>query len=108
MAAALLAAAGTGVMLERMHIWVSAAERGASARLAYTENIAGGQWSLDHYSPLSQINRSNVKSLKVTWIYHTHETGDSMEINPLVVGRVIYASTASQKVIALNAVTGKL
>jgi glucose dehydrogenase/cytochrome c5 len=108
MAAALLAAAAAGLVLERTHILVRAAEKGASAQLAYTENIAGGQWSQDHYSPLSQINRRNVKSLKVAWVFHTHEAGDGMETNPLVVGRVIYAYTPSQKVIALNAVTGEL
>lgn len=70
--------------------------------------IAGGQWSQDHYSTLSQINRKNVTRLKVAWIYDTGEPSDGMETNPLVVGRVMYGFTASLKVIALDAATGKL
>jgi quinoprotein glucose dehydrogenase len=61
----------------------------------------------DHYSPLTEINRSNVHQLKVTWTFDTHEKG-GLQANPLVVGRVLYAYTPSQKVIALDAATGKL
>lgn len=70
--------------------------------------IAGGQWSQDHYSPLSQINRKNASRLKVAWIYDTDEPSIGMETAPLVVGRVVYGYTSSQKVIALDAATGKL
>jgi glucose dehydrogenase len=61
----------------------------------------------DHYSPLTQINRSNVHGLKVAWSFDTGETG-VLEDNPLIVGRVLFAYTQSQKVIALDAATGKL
>ncbi|MES2394002.1 MAG: c-type cytochrome [Acidobacteriota bacterium] len=71
-------------------------------------NIAGGQWSQDHYSPLDQINRKNVQKLKVAWKFDTGEPGGGMETNPLVVGSVVYAYTPTQKVIALDGVTGKL
>jgi quinoprotein glucose dehydrogenase len=67
----------------------------------------GGQTSNDHYSALSQINRNNVTRLKVAWTYDTGEPG-GMETSPLIVGRVLFAYTPSQKVIALDAVTGKL
>lgn len=67
----------------------------------------GGQPSNDHYSKLTQINRSNVSKLKVAWTYETGEDG-GMETNPLIVGRTLYSYTPSQKVIALDAVTGKL
>ena len=60
-----------------------------------------------HYSPLTQINRNNVTKLKVQWTYDTGEEG-ILETNPLIVGRVLYAYTPSQKVIALDAATGKL
>jgi quinoprotein glucose dehydrogenase len=69
--------------------------------------VYGGQPSNDHYSQLSQINRTNVTKLKVAWSYDTGEAG-GMETSPLIVGRVLYAYTPSQKVIALDAVTGKL
>jgi quinoprotein glucose dehydrogenase len=69
--------------------------------------VYGGQAADDHYSPLTQINRTNVKSLKVSWSFDTRETG-GMETNPLIVGRVLYAYTPSQKVIALDAASGRL
>jgi glucose dehydrogenase len=61
----------------------------------------------DHYSRLTQINRANVNRLKVAWSFDTGEVG-VLEVNPLIVGRVLYAYTQSQKVIALDAATGKL
>jgi glucose dehydrogenase len=69
--------------------------------------VYGGQPANQHYSSLTQINRSNVNKLRVAWTYDTGEEG-ILETNPVVVGRVLYAYTASQKVIALDAVTGKL
>lgn len=67
----------------------------------------GGGPDSDHYSPLSQIDRSNVHSLKVAWTFDTGEQGN-LEVNPLIVGRTLYAYTGTQKVIALDAATGKL
>ncbi len=69
--------------------------------------VYGGQPANQHYSSLTQINRSNVNKLKVAWTYDTGEEG-ILETNPVVVGRTLYAYTPSQKVIALDAVTGKL
>jgi glucose dehydrogenase len=67
----------------------------------------GGQDAEDHYSPLSQINRENVKDLAVAWKFDSGEKG-GMQTNPLIIGHVLYAFTPSQKVIALDAATGKL
>lgn len=61
----------------------------------------------DHYSQLKQINRANVRRLKVAWSFDTGETG-GLQDNPLVVGRSLYAYTPMQKVVALDAATGKL
>ncbi len=69
--------------------------------------VYGGQSTNQHYSSLTQINRGNVKKLKVAWTYDTGEDG-GLETSPLIVGRSLYAYTPSQKVIALDAVTGKL
>jgi quinoprotein glucose dehydrogenase len=60
-----------------------------------------------HYSSLSQINRDNVKSLVVAWKYDTGEVG-GIEANPIIVGKVLYATTPGRSVIALDAATGKL
>jgi glucose dehydrogenase len=61
----------------------------------------------DHYSRLRQINRANVHELKVAWTFDTGEKG-GIQTNPLIVGRTLFAYTPSQKVVALDAATGKL
>ena len=61
----------------------------------------------DHYSSLAQINRGNVKQLKLAWRFDTGEKG-GLQDNPLIVGRTLYAYTPTQKVVALDAATGTL
>jgi quinoprotein glucose dehydrogenase len=65
-----------------------------------------GDNSRSHYSTLDQINKSNVSNLKVAWTFDTGETGEFQD-NPLIVDGVLYAATASRKVIALSAATGE-
>ena len=60
-----------------------------------------------HYSSLKQIDRSNVSQLKVAWSYDTGEPG-GLETTPIVIDGTLYAFTPTQKVVALNAATGKL
>ena len=67
----------------------------------------GGQPEGDHYSSLAQINRGNVKNLVVAWKYDTGQFG-GLEVNPIIVGSVLYACTPSHSVIALDGATGKL
>ena len=69
--------------------------------------VYGGQAAGDHYSSLSQINRKNVRKLQVAWKFDAGEEG-GLETSPIIVGRVLYAYTATQKVIALDAASGKL
>jgi quinate dehydrogenase (quinone) len=68
------------------------------------------------FSPLKQINRSNVARLQRAWTYHTGESESqqtsggrttAFECTPLVVDGVLYLSTPSGRVIALAAETGK-
>src|SRR5277367_6111018 len=59
-----------------------------------------------HYSPLRQINLENVKSLQVAWSFDTHEPG-GLETSPLVVDGVLYGITPSQRVLAVDAATGR-
>jgi glucose dehydrogenase len=68
--------------------------------------VYGGQAAGEHYSPLRQINRRNVHQLKVAWSFNTKEEG-GLQTNPLMVGRRLYAFTPTQKIIALDAATGK-
>lgn len=69
--------------------------------------VYGGQPAQDHFSSLSQINRTNVKNLQVAWTYDTGEKG-GIQSSPIIVGGVLYSYTPTQKVIALDAATGKL
>ncbi len=69
--------------------------------------VYGGAAENNRYSNLTQINRKNVRQLKVAWTFDTGETG-GLQTNPIIVGGVLYAYTPSQKVIALDAATGKL
>src|SRR6266545_3885126 len=77
----------------------------------YGSNQAGTR-----YSPLKEINRSNVAKLRRAWVYHTGELDlglqtasfkASFSCTPLVVNGVMYLSTPSSRVIALEAETGK-
>jgi quinoprotein glucose dehydrogenase len=61
----------------------------------------------DHYSKLTEINRANVNQLDVAWSFDTGEKG-GIQDNPLIVGRTLYAYTPTQKIVALDAATGKL
>ncbi len=60
------------------------------------------------YSPLTQIDRGNVARLGVAWTYDSRDafTGSEMQSNPIVVDGVLYATTPSLKVVALDAATG--
>jgi glucose dehydrogenase len=107
----ILAASFAGCGVLQLHM--SAANASPPARKVETDSqskdwpVYGGQLENDHYSPLTQINRSNVSKLRVAWTFDTLEQG-GIQTSPLVVGRVLYAYTPTQKVIALDAATGKL
>jgi len=71
----------------------------------------GGDPGATRFSPLNQIKASNAANLKVAW---THACGDAsqrplttIECTPIVVGGVMYLTTARVQVRALNAVTGQ-
>src|SRR5262245_15272807 len=61
------------------------------------------------YSPLVQVDKTNVSQLKVAWTYDSHDAfkGSEMQSNPIVVGGVLYATTPTLKVVALDAATGR-
>jgi quinoprotein glucose dehydrogenase len=67
----------------------------------------GGNAENNHYSPLVQINRSNVVKLQVAWTFDTGEEG-GLQTNPLIVNGVLYGITPTQKIFALDAASGKL
>lgn len=74
---------------------------------SYTEwsEYLGGP-DRNHYSSLTQINRSNVQNLEVAWIYSTADSGQ-MQVNPIIVDGVLFGVTANVQAFALDAATGK-
>jgi quinoprotein glucose dehydrogenase len=75
--------------------------------------VYGGDAGGSRYSPLTQITRDNVKHLKVAWTYRTGEimTGKNagrgaFEATPILVDGVLFLSTPSNRVIALDPETG--
>jgi glucose dehydrogenase len=93
------------------HVRASGPADGASPTKRPAQNldwpIYGGEADNDHYSQLTQIDRKSVARLHIAWTMDTHEHG-GLQTSPLVVGRILYGYTPSQKVIALDAGTGKL
>jgi quinoprotein glucose dehydrogenase len=75
----------------------------------------GGDPGGGRYSPLTQINRTNVAQLKIAWEYHTGDLSDgsggrrvsAFETTPIVVHGTMYFSTPFNRVIALDPETGK-
>ena len=60
------------------------------------------------YSPLDQINKENVAGLKVAWEIRTGDAAQNkIEANPVVVDGVMYTSTPSLDLLALDAATGE-
>jgi len=75
----------------------------------------GGDPGETHYSPLDQINRSNVAKLKQVWEWKTGEeplaeyktTPGMFEVTPLKIGNTLYLSTPYNRVVALDAESGR-
>jgi quinoprotein glucose dehydrogenase len=65
----------------------------------------GGTPAQTRHSPLTQINRANVKQLEVAWTYDTGEPG-ALQTQPLVVGDTLYGYTTTHKLFAIDAGTG--
>src|SRR5258706_1400549 len=64
------------------------------------------------YSPLDQINVSNVSQLQPAWTYAIKDMPQgsrpaSSQCNPIIVDGVLYATSAKQWAYAVNAGTGK-
>jgi len=70
--------------------------------------VNGGRDNI-RYSPLTQINRRTVARLRVAWTYDSHDAfkGSEMQSNPIVVDGVLYATTPTLRVVALDAETGR-
>ena len=71
----------------------------------------GGNLAHTQFSPLAQINTGNVARLAVAWVHHTGDAREDnrsqIQCNPIVVGSVLYGTSAGLKAFALDAATGR-
>lgn len=83
-----------------------------------TEQTKNQNWSVylgdkssSQYSPLNQINKSNVKNLEVAWTYRAGDVWDprfsQIQTNPLIIDGILYGLSPRLNVFALDARTGK-
>jgi quinoprotein glucose dehydrogenase len=83
---------------------LSCANEGASGN--------GSNWLLnggpggDHFSPLTQIDASNVAQLQEAWRFDLAEGG--LQAQPLVIDGVLYGPTPDGNLVALDAATGEM
>ena len=59
-----------------------------------------------HYSALDQINKNNVKNLKVAWIHTPSTSKRGIQSFPLVADGILYYTSSTGQVWALDAATG--
>ena len=89
---------------------ITASAGAATDEWPYYGHDAGGT----RYSPLTQINRENVTSLKVAWTFHTGDISEGrgrrkrsgFESTPLMVDGALYLTTPFNRVISLDPETG--
>ncbi|MBS1598160.1 MAG: pyrroloquinoline quinone-dependent dehydrogenase [Bacteroidetes bacterium] len=96
----------------------------ASVVVAQNKNKAVDEWPAyghdaggSRFSPLDQINDQNVNKLKVAWTFRTGELetyrgsnameSAAFEATPIMIDNTIYFSTATNRVFALDAASGK-
>ena len=60
------------------------------------------------FSPLTQINKGNVKNLKVAWVHQPGVITHGLQATPIVIDGVMYSIAADNNVFALDAATGKV
>lgn len=70
----------------------------------------GGTYAAQRYSPLAQITTANVGRLKKVWTYHTGDLPPGRwgaETTPLKIGDTVYLCSARNRMMALDAGTGR-
>jgi quinoprotein glucose dehydrogenase len=92
---------------------------GTSAIVSGQMGITNGEWphwggdlGSSKYSALDQINRDNVKNLRVAWRWKSENFGprpqNNMEATPLMIGGVLYTTAGFRpNVVAIDAATGE-
>ena len=110
----------------RMTFLLCAAAIGVGG-VALAQSPAGGDWptagqnaSGQRYSPLNQVNTSNVAELKPIWTYSMRPASPdgaaapaqgrppgASQVTPLMVKGLLYLTTPARRIVAVDATTGK-
>ena len=73
--------------------------------------MVNGNFSGNKYSPMFQIDTSNVQQLKPLWTYHTGDVdtaaNSQIQCNPIVVNGSLYGTSPQLMLFAIDAATGK-
>ncbi len=71
--------------------------------------VYGGTKASTHYSPLTQIDTSNVTQLQPAWEYHTGDADEKtqIQVNPIIVNGILYGVSPKLKLFAADAASGK-
>jgi len=85
---------------------------GCSTKTEINWPVYLGDHHSSHFVDAVQITRENVSNLQVAWTFEGGEADpkgrSQIQCNPLIIDGVLYGSTAKLKLVALDAVTGKL
>jgi quinoprotein glucose dehydrogenase len=94
-------------------LWLFAACQEDSNDNANTWTAYKADEKSSSYSPLDQINVSNVSQLQNAWTFHADDVpvGEaptaSSQSNPIIIDGIMYANSSNQTVYAINAKTGE-
>jgi quinoprotein glucose dehydrogenase len=73
--------------------------------------VVNGNPAGNKFSSLSQVDTSNVSTLKVAWTYHTGDVDTAahsqIQCNPIIINGTLYGTSPQLKLFALDAATGK-
>lgn len=97
----------------RIFLWVLCASVAWGSALEWP--FYGGDQAGTKYSTLDEINRDNVRNLQVAWTWKTEErpidefktVPGMFETTPLMIGGTLYLSTPYNRVVTLDADTGR-
>src|SRR5512138_477868 len=80
----------------------------AHAQQTVNWSVYGGSDDHTHYTTLGHITPANVRQLTVAWTDETHDefAGSEMQTNPIVIDGVLYGTSPTLRVFALDATTG--
>lgn len=82
-----------------------------SGVMASEWNRSHANYFSDKYSQDLQISTSNIKNLKVAWIYHSGDTpvdNDTVQTNPIIIDDTLIITTLNRRLIGLDPQSGKM